>query len=140
MSGSAPDANKELVRSFYERVLNEGDLAAADEALDPDYEDHSSVPLELPGPAGFKRRIEELRRSFTLRIELSDMLAEGDLVAFRWTITGEHIADFGGVAATHRQVTLRGLNLERVIEGKITQHWSEFDPGSLLDQVAASGP
>jgi predicted ester cyclase len=129
--------NKELMRRFYERIINEDDPDVADEVLAPDYEDESSVPLELPGPAGFKHRIEELRRSFTLRIELHDMVAEGELVAFRWTITGEHVGEFGGVAPTHRRVTLRGLNLERVVAGRITQHWSEFDPDALMKQVAS---
>jgi predicted ester cyclase len=132
-----PVDNKELMRRFYDRIINEGDLAVVDDVLDPDYEDESSVPLELPGPAGFKRRIEELRRSFTLRIELHDMVGERDLVAFRWTITGEHVGEFGGVAPTHRRVTLRGLNLERVLDGRITQHWSEFDPDALMKQVAS---
>jgi predicted ester cyclase len=125
------------MRRFYERIINEDDLAVVDEVLDPDYEDESSVPLELPGREGFKRRINELRRSFTLRIELHDMLAEGDLVAFRWTITGAHVGEFGGVAPTHRRVILRGLNLERVVDGRIKQHWSEFDPDALMRQVAS---
>jgi predicted ester cyclase len=128
--------NKELLRSLFQRIINEGDLAAADEVLAPDYEDHSPVPLELPGPEGFKRRVEQLRASFAIRVELHDMLAEGDLVAFRWTITGKHVGEFGGVAPTQREVTITGINLERVVGGKITHHWSEWDREALMKQVA----
>jgi predicted ester cyclase len=130
--------SKELVRRFYERIVNEDDLAIADEVLAPGYEDHTPIPLEVPGPEGFKRRIEQLRRTFEIRIQLHDMVAEGDLVAFRWTITGKHIGDFAGISATQRDVTITGLNLERILDGKITQHWSEYDREALTRQVTSS--
>jgi len=131
--------NKARVRLFFEGVINDGNLDLADEFLASDYVDHAPLTAEVPGPEGFKRRIQLLQRSFAIRIAIEDMTAEEDRVAFRWTISGKHVGEFSGAAPTGRNVTLTGLNLERIADGRIIEHWSEYDRLGLMDQVAADG-
>lgn len=129
------DENTEVVRRFFEGIINEGRLELADEVLAPDYHDHAPLTAEVPGPEGFKRRMQLLARSFEMRIAIEDMTVEEDRVAFRWTMTGKHVGEFAGVAPTGRAVTLTGLNLERLRDGRIVEHWSEYDRMGLLHQV-----
>jgi steroid delta-isomerase-like uncharacterized protein len=129
------DENAEVVRRFFQGIINEGRLELADEVLAPDYRDHAPLTAEVPGPEGFKRRMQLLARSFEMRIAIDDMTVEEDRVAFRWTMTGKHVGEFGGVPPTGRAVTLTGLNLERLRNGRIVEHWSEYDRMGLMHQV-----
>ncbi len=130
------EKNKALVRRFYEGIVNERNLALAYEMLDPDYIDHAPLPIEIPGPEGFRRRVEQLHQMFEIRISLEDITADQDRVAFRWTINGTHVGEFAGVAPTQRAVTITGINLERIADGRIVEHWSEYDQLALMNQVA----
>ena len=93
------DENAEVVRRFFEGIINEGRLELADEVLAPDYRDHAPLTAEVPGPEGFKRRMQLLASSFEMRIAIEDMTVEDDRVAFRWTMTGRHVGEFGGAGA-----------------------------------------
>ena len=137
MGFAVSEANKRLVRAFFEGIFNEGDLEVVHEFLAPDYIDHSPFSAEAPGPEGFKRRMDMLRASLAVRMTLDDLLAERDLVAFRWTMAGKHVGEFAGIAPTGRDVSLTGLNLERVADGKIVEHWSEYDRLALVEQVSS---
>jgi predicted ester cyclase len=130
------EANKSLVRHFFEGIFSDGDLDVVHEFMAVDYVDHSPFSAEAPGPEGFKRRMDMLRRSLAVRMTLQDLIAEGDLVAFRWTMHGKHVGEFAGIAPTGRTVSLSGLNLERVVDGKIVEHWSEYDRLALVEQVS----
>jgi predicted ester cyclase len=131
------DSNKHLVRHFFEGLFNDGDLSTVDQYLAPDYVDHSPFASEAPGPEGFKRRMKMLRDTLAVQIRLEDLIAEDDLVAFRWTMEGRHVGEFAGIAPTGRPVSLTGLNLERIAEGKIVEHRSEYDRLALVEQVSA---
>ena len=65
-------------------------------------------------------------------------LAENDLVAFTWTFQGVHRGTFAGIAATGKKVTLSGINVKRLENGKIVEHWSHFDLAGLLKQMNAT--
>jgi predicted ester cyclase len=77
-----------------------------------------------------------LRSGLAVRMTLDELVAEGDRVAFRWTMTGKHVGEFAGIAPTGRPVSLTGLNFERVADGKIVEHWSEYDRLALIEQVS----
>jgi predicted ester cyclase len=102
-----------------------------------DYVDHSSLPAPAPGPDGFKKRAAMLRAAFNSKMTFGQFLAEGDLVAFTWLMSGIHQDAFAGVPATGRPVTVNGMNIERFQDGKIVEHWSQFDAVGLLRQIGA---
>src|SRR5689334_24115051 len=99
--------SKAMIQQFVERAFNEGDLAAVDEHLAPDYVDHQE-PVGTNFPAHLKQVIYGMRYAFPdLHFEIHDMLSEGEIVAFRSTMTGTHLgtANFGAGPIPDRKST-----------------------------------
>ncbi len=63
------------------------------------------------------------------------MVAEGDRVAVRWTQSGTHVADFLGIPATGRRFTIAGIDIYRLHDGRLAEHWHVVDQLSLLGQL-----
>jgi steroid delta-isomerase-like uncharacterized protein len=70
-----------------------------------------------------------------LRMAEADSLREGNKVAFRWLLSGTHEGEFMGIAATDRQVETMGMDIVRLVDGEIVEHWGEFDVIGLLRQI-----
>ena len=71
------------------------------------------------------------------RISIESTVAEDDLVACRWTIAGTHRGEFQGAAPTGRPIRFDGIDLSRVVDGKIAEHWAQFDLVGLMNQIQA---
>ena len=129
--------NKDLVRRYVENVLNQGDLAEADELVAPDavmY--HAGAPGPIRGLDAIKLFVSAFRASFPdLRSPLEDMVAEGDRVMVRFTWSGTQHGDFQGIPPTGRKFTVTGSGLYRIQDGKIAEVWAEFDTLALLTQL-----
>jgi predicted ester cyclase len=66
-----------------------------------------------------------------------DMIAVGDLVAYRLTWTAVHTGDFMGIPATGKKVTVTETHLERLANGKLIEHGADWDQMGLMPQVGA---
>jgi steroid delta-isomerase-like uncharacterized protein len=130
--------NKNLVRRMFDEAFNQGNTSFIYEMVAPDYVDHSPIPAPAPGPEGFAKRTMALRSAFVQEALFGVFLAENDLVAFTWMFQGVHQGTFAGIAATGKNVTLSGINVERLENGKIVEHWSHFDLAGLLKQLNAA--
>jgi predicted ester cyclase len=64
------------------------------------------------------------------------VLAEGDKVAVRWTGSGTHGGPFGNLAPTGKQVTIRGISIARVADGKVVEEWENTDESGVMQQLA----
>ena len=133
------DANSELVRRFYEEVWNRGNVNFADEVFAPDYVRHDWRPSQAePGAAGQKRIAEDFRRAFPdLRFDVDMIIAEGDLVAARWTAEGTNSGSWGGQPATGRRARFSGVNIFRFQDGKVAEIWNHRDDLGLMEQLGA---
>ena len=133
------EENKALVRRFYEEVWNKGNLDAADEVFAEDYVRHDLRPgMGLPGPAGQKKIAADFRAAFPdVRNTVDLMVAEGDLVAARWTTTGTHTGAWGEVAPTGKAATFSGVNIFRIRDGRVVELWNHRDDLGLMQQVGA---
>jgi steroid delta-isomerase-like uncharacterized protein len=131
------DANKQVVRRFYEELWNRGNLDAADELVASDYVRHDLRPGDAPpGPAGQKRVAETFRAAFPdVRLEVDELIAERDLVAARWTISGTHTGPWGEVAPTGRSIHFSGVNFFRIADQKIAEIWNVRDDLGLREQL-----
>jgi steroid delta-isomerase-like uncharacterized protein len=67
-----------------------------------------------------------------LRMIEADSIKEGDKVAFRWLLSGTHEGEFMGVTPTGRRVEAMGMDIVRLADGEIVEHWGEFDAVGLL--------
>ena len=127
--------NKAIVHRLFDQGFNKGNMEPASEIIAPEYIDHSPIPAPMPGPEGFAKRMAGLRAAFVQEAIFGVFLAEDDLVAFTWTFNGVHNGPFAGIPATGKQVMLSGINVERLKDGKIIEHWSQFDLAGLMKQI-----
>jgi steroid delta-isomerase-like uncharacterized protein len=133
------ETNKALYRRFIEEGFNQGRLATLDEVLAPTYINHDAPPGSPPGRDGVKQIIMQFRAAFPdLQIELDAQAAEGDLVASRSTLRGTNSGPIFGVPATGRQVSMTGLTMVRVVDGRIHESWVKNDTLGLLQQLGVS--
>lgn len=121
-----------IERSFHEHTLEQ--LAAL---LDPDLVVHAPMPIEQ-GADAFKRSLASTRQAFPdMRITIQAGAAHEGLVFRRWSMTGTHQGTFLGVPPTGRTVTLTGVDVERLVNGKIVEHWPYWDRMSLAEQLGS---
>ena len=72
-----------------------------------------------------------------LRFTLENIIIEGDLAAFQWTMSGTNTGPYLGRPASGNAVTIAGMNMERLVNGKIVEHWSYPDKLALMQQLGA---
>jgi steroid delta-isomerase-like uncharacterized protein len=133
------EANKALVRRFYEEVWGRGNLDVADEVFADEYERHDFRAGDpAAGPEGQKQIAAAFRAAFPdLTWEVDFVLADGDLVAGRWTATGTHLGAWAGVEPTGRAMRFSGINVFRFADGKVVEIWNHRDDLGLLEQLGA---
>ena len=132
------EENKTIVRRMYEEILNEGNLALADEiiALDAVSHDPAAPPGSLPGPEGFKRVVRMLQSAFPdHHTTIEEMIAEGDKVVMRGTLSGTHRGDFLGIPPTGKHFTMTQIHIFRLVDGKVTDHWVNRDDLGMMQQL-----
>ena len=133
------DENKALVERFYDQVWDAGNVDVAEEVFAEDYVRHDLRPSEaLPGPAGQAKIAADFRAAFPdLHMELDLILAEGDLVAARWTTEGTNTGPWAGRAATGKNARFSGVNIFRIEGGKVVELWNHRDDLGLMQQIGA---
>ena len=129
------EENKALVRRAYKEVFNKGNMAVVDELYTANYVLHDpSGPVQ--GPEGIKQYVTMLRSAFPdMHITIEDAVAEGDTVVVRTTGRGTHKGDFMGIPPTGKQVTVAGITIIRIVNGKAEEAWYNGDDLGLLQQL-----
>lgn len=136
MSG---EDNKAIVRRYLSRV-DTGDIGCLDEFVDSSYDDHNPPPFqgEARGMEGARDAFAYALKAFSdFRHEIHEQYADGDVVISRITGQGRHTGDFMGVPATNRDVSMEGIAIHRVVDGKVVEHWAQVDGMGLLMQMGA---
>lgn len=128
--------NKELVRKFFEKGPSGGDIAATDALLSPDFSLHVPLPVSGPGIEAINAVILSCRAAFGgLHVTVEDMIAEGDKVTCRFTARGVHTGEFMGVPPTGKAITMTGIEIFRIENGKIAELWGEANLMGLAQQL-----
>jgi steroid delta-isomerase-like uncharacterized protein len=130
------EQNKTIVRRLVEEPWK-GDLSVIDELIDRDYVGYDpSIPEPLRGPDGFKEFVSTYRAAYSdARVTVVDQIAEGDKVATRWTARGQHDGDLMGVTPTGKQVTISGITLSRLANGKVVEEYTNWDTFGMMQQL-----
>lgn len=117
--------------------LNRGDVSVADTAFAPDCVVHiTEVAAPVRGVGAWKELIGGLLAAFPdIRFTVEDQLAQGDRMAFRWRATGTHTGPLGTAPPTGRPVTLDGLIIDRLVDGKVQERWEQWDRSLMLQQL-----
>ena len=132
--------NKALARRWFEEVWNNGRVSAIDEMLAPRGVVHGLGP-DTRGPEGFKPFHAAYRNAFPdVRITVDEVIAEGDLVAVRWSATGTYRGASLGATASGRAVRFGGMGFIRVQGGSVIEAWNTFDQLGMFQQLGVLNP
>ena len=123
--------NKTLIHRYIDEVWNKGSVDIIDELYDPSFSGggYGGIP-EL------KTAISSYRSSFPdLHFTIEDAVAEDERIAFRWIARGTHQGDFAGIPATGKPITVTGITILRIVDGKIIDDRSETTNHTLTEQL-----
>jgi steroid delta-isomerase-like uncharacterized protein len=138
------DTNKLILSRHFNEVLNQGQLDVIDEiyadgyVLDAPVQTEGSVQAhgETHGRDGLKRRVTLFRTAFPdIHFSMDDLIAEGDQVVVQYTFSGTHTGQFGELEPTGRHISVLGMLIALVKDGKIESAVSVFDSGDMMHQL-----
>lgn len=135
-----PDRNAEVFRRFLMAVSGSDiDSDVLDETLAEHVVHHGFSEDQQAGRAGMKSHEESFGVTWADRnIEITDVVAAGDRVAARLTLTARHVGEFAGIEATGIDVSVDLMAFARIEDGRITDWWEVADVLDLLEQLGVS--
>jgi steroid delta-isomerase-like uncharacterized protein len=132
-------SNKQLVRRFVDEYQTGADETAFEELLDPDVVDHSLPPGIAAGAEGVRQQFDGFRAAFPdFRATILDQIAEGDLVVTRKVFHGTHRGELEGIPPSGREVEIQVIDIVRIRNGRIAEHWNVVDRLGLMQQLGVA--
>lgn len=133
-------SDRKTVVQDFQRDIDTGDASILNRYIKGDYVDHNPAPFasKAPGMAGFKETFRIGLDMFSeFKHVVDDQVAEGDKVATRITGSGRHVGAFLGIPPTNKMVTMSGIAIHRIADGRLVEHWGQVDGVGLLAQMGA---
>ncbi len=130
-------AHEQLITRYFEEVWNQGNLDVLDEIISLDYINHTpGMPNPIPGPLGLKPIIAGMRIAFPdLHYVIENMVISDNQVAVHTTMHGTHNGDLFGLSPTHKSVKINQMQIERIVDNQIVEHWRVTDELAMLRQL-----
>jgi steroid delta-isomerase-like uncharacterized protein len=128
------ETNKQTATRLYE-LLNSGQAEAAGDLMIEDYVEHDPLPGQGDGREGAVTRFTMITSGLAPTFTVEDVVAEDDRVVVRWTQAGTHVGEFLGIPPTGRTFTIPGIDIYRVSESKLAEHWHVIDQLAMLGQL-----
>ena len=133
--------NSEVLDRFVEEVINQGRFEVADEIVALDFVELDPLPGQRQGREGLKEVIAMMRGGFPdIHWVTEETIAEGEKVVSRFTWTGTHKGTFLGIPATGKSVSVKGVVIDRVVGGKMTDSRILMDTLGMLQQLGVVPP
>jgi steroid delta-isomerase-like uncharacterized protein len=137
----ANQANEAIARKGFD-AFNMGDMSLVDEITAEGAVAHDPAnPDSAPGPEGYKATIQMYRGAFSdLNLAVEQQISDGDFVVSRWTSRGTNDGELAGVPATGRSTTSTGITIDKIVDGKIVETWTQWDNLGLMQQLGLGAP
>ena len=130
------EQNKALARRFFEEAASQHKPDLIDELFAPDYVLHDPANPMVQDRETFKQFLEGHYVAFPdVQWIVEDVVAEGDRVVVRWTLTGTHQGPLLGIPPTGKKVRMRGISIYRIAGGKIAEEWAVSDVMGFMQQL-----
>jgi predicted SnoaL-like aldol condensation-catalyzing enzyme len=131
------EKNANVVHLLIEEGFNKGNLSAVDETVSINMKEYQRFDPPLPpGPAGTKALIRSLRVMFPdLKLTIEDTAVAGDKVWIRMRAKGTNEGSIIGKPPTGKKMEIDVIDIYRVKDGKIVEHWGVPDQLGMLEQV-----
>jgi len=144
--GSEKDRTRDLVLRMYDEVWNKGNLAAADDSVDPGFTDHPPTrffDVGRTGPSALTEAAADFRAAIPDFHDTPELvLVEGDMSAYLGQISGRQENELFGFPAKGRRMRVWGVNFfKHGDDGLIQERWGQFDVLTMMQQLGvAPGP
>jgi len=133
--------NIALVRRHTKEFWNKGNLDISGELHASDIVFHDALSPELCGAEAYKQFVTTYRTAFPdLHFTTEDMIAAGDRVVTRWTCVGTHQGELMGIPPTGKHSTTTGIDIFRIVDGKIAEQWVNWSTLAMLQQLGVIPP
>ena len=126
--------NKDLARRLY-TLINEGRVDQVANLISPDYIEHDPLPGQGSGQDGVLDRFWVITTALAPHFTVEDLITERDRIVVRWTNRGTHVGEFAGIPATGRAFTIAGIDIYRVADEQLCEHWHVIDQLGMLTQL-----
>lgn len=141
---STLDSNKKLVHTYLEDCWNEGKLEMVPQFLSAHCRFHDpAFPHLVAGIDSMQHHIKRAREGFPdLKFTVTDTIAEGSEVVVHWNLSGTQKGEFLGMPETNVNAVISGTSIYRIKDGKIEEHWADWNLMSLIEKLglrAAAG-
>ena len=136
MSSTQEEQNKQVVRQVFE-FYNQQEIEKVEKLFSPKHVFHfpGAPPMDWNSHKPF---IIGLSKAFSdLHFKVEDILAEGDKVAYRLTVTGTHKGEFQGIPPTNKKVSFTSTGISNIVDGKAAEDWVDADTMGLMQQIRA---
>ena len=141
MPTAETERNKATSRHFSDAMnTNDAEIISRtiDELVEPDALIRTPLPIAVTGPQAMKEVFARLHRAYPdLHITVEDMIAEGDKVVSRNSVTGTHRGEYMGIPPTGKSVTYNEIFILRFLNGRIAETWGVVDVLSQMRQLGA---
>ncbi len=128
--------NKAAIRKFLEEVINQNRMDRANDLVVEDFVELDPLPGQRQGREGLKAVLGMMRAAFPdIRWTAEEMVAEGDKVVTRFTWTGTHRGEFLGIPATGKSVSVKGVVIDQLEGGKMSNSRMLMDSLGLMQQL-----
>ncbi len=127
--------NADIVREYHTRLWAKGDLSAVEDYWLPTAEVHMTG-FDGNGMDVVKADVERYFKAFKeVETQINHLVSEGDTVVLHWTTSGLHVDTYDDIPATHKRITMTGIDLLRLSEGRFAECWSMWDGLSVYEQL-----
>lgn len=131
--------NNIAAQQQFGEAINSGNFEKFDALVAADAIEHDPAPDQQPGPEGYAAFFGTLRGAFPdMKVEVEQLIADEDNVAFAYTLTGTHNGDFMGIPATGKKIKARGMQISKFKDGKMVERWGSSDELGILKQLGKS--
>ncbi len=129
--------NKAIIRRLYEELWNKRKLELVNELISPSHALHGpSASGSSIGPEAYKRQVLHFLAGYSdLHFTIEDTIAEKDKVVACWTLSGTHRGDYMGIPATNKKVSVDGITIHHIADGKIMDSYSNWDALGMMQQL-----
>jgi steroid delta-isomerase-like uncharacterized protein len=139
---SVAHAHKDIFRRLYQEVWNDRKLDVIEQVIAKSHAlGDPTITGSAVGPEAYKRQVDRFVAAFPdLRFIVDDTISEKDKMVVSWTITGTHKGEFFGVPPTNKKVSISGITINEISNGKILESVVSWDALGLLHQLGVEFP
>lgn len=124
----------------WDEIVNKGDLKVFDSAFAPNVV-YDNVAIHLQGINDVRNYFSEFVTGFTNRdFKVLEIYGQGERVIKRWSFTGTHTGDFAGIKPTGKRITVEGVTIARMVNGKIIEERDYADDLGLMQKLGVIPP